>query len=213
MELFLKWLVFAGVQATATISPGPAFAVAVRGALAHGRRPGIFLALGLEMGVGAHVFFVLTGAALLFSRSAFLFDAVRILGAAYLVYIGIKALKAKKREGFDAEEDRAAVFPAREITPAAAFRTGFLTNLLNPKAIVFFTAVLTQFVDAGTPLPVLFLYGATSVSIEIGWFVLLTLFLTDVRVRNRFLSVSHWVERICGGFLLALGVRLALSKI
>lgn len=217
MDLFLKWLAFAGIQAMATVSPGPAFAVAVRSALVHGRRTAIFTAIGLGLGVGAHVFLVLTGSALLFSRSVLLFDAVRLAGAAYLVYIGVKALKARKRteESQEAFETggAAAQSPPQKISPGVGIRTGFLTNLLNPKAIVFFTAVLTQFIEADSSAPVLFLYGATSVAIEITWFVLLTLFLTDVRVRNRFLSVSHWVERICGGFLLALGIRLALSKI
>lgn len=216
MDLFLKWLAFAWIQAMATVSPGPAFAVAVRSALVHGRRTAIFNAIGLGLGVGAHVFLVLTGSALLFSRSVLLFDAVRLVGAAYLVYVGIKALRARKRavepqEAFETGE--AAVQFLQDVSPGAGIRAGFLTNLLNPKAIVFFTAVLTQFIEEDSSAPVLFLYGATSVAIEITWFVLLTLFLTDIRVRNRFLSVSHWVERICGGFLLALGIRLALSKI
>jgi RhtB (resistance to homoserine/threonine) family protein len=210
MDLFLKWLAFAGIQAMATVSPGPAFAVAVRSALVHGRRTGVFLAIGLGLGVAAHVFLVLTGVAFLFSRSVFLFDAVRLAGAAYLIYIGIKALRAQKRVAEPEAFEIGAM--SQERTGIAGIRAGFLTNLLNPKAIVFFTAVLTQFIESGTSMPVLFLYGATSVIIEITWFVLLTLFLTDVRVRNRFLSVSHWIERICGGFLLLLGIRLSLSK-
>lgn len=217
MEFLTAWLLIAAVQLAATLSPGPAFAMALRNALAYDRRAGIFTAIGLGAGVGAHVLFVLCGLAFILSQSVFLFTAIKYIGAAYLLYVGSKALFAKKA----ADEENAGqnLKSALQEQPAGrpcsdlkALRMGFLTNLLNPKAVIFFTAVFTQFIDPHTPTGIVALYGATSVVIEIGWFATLALILTHKSVKARFMRISHWIERVCGGLLMALGVRLALSK-
>ena len=210
MELFLKWLLLAGVQSAATISPGPAFAVMVRNAVAYDRRTGIMTAIGLGIGVGAHVLFVLGGIAVILSQSVYAFNAVKYIGAAYLIYIGIKALRTPAHAPQTPEET--ITKQSQSLSDFKALRMGFLTNLLNPKAVIFFTAVFTQFIDAATPIFVLALFGLTSVAVEIIWFSLLALFLNSPRIKSRYMAMAHWIERICGGLLLALGVRLALSK-
>lgn len=214
MGLFLSWLVFAGVQLAASMSPGPAFAMALRNALRYGRRAGIFMAFGLGVGVGFHVVLVLCGLAYLISKSVFVFSLIKYAGAAYLFYIGIKALKTKKHSGGgleDAASDEAHI--VREgISDWKAFTCGVLTNALNPKAVVFFTAVFTQFIGVGTPVFVHVLYGVTSVSIEVLWFSGVAIVLGDARVKSRFMAVVHWIERSCGGLMIALGIKLALSK-
>jgi RhtB (resistance to homoserine/threonine) family protein len=212
MDFLLKWLLFTGVQIAATMSPGPAFAMTVRSALAHDRRAGLFTALGLGLGVGAHVVFVLCGITVILARSEIIFTLVKYAGAAYLVFAGIKSLQARARSAEPSAQQAGEATPA-PISPLRAIRAGLLTNLLNPKAFVYFTAVFTQFIEPGTPPAILTLFGLTSVAVEILWFSLLTLVLTDTRIKARFLAVSHWIERACGGLLIALGIRLAFSKI
>lgn len=218
MEILLKWFVLASVQLAATMSPGPAFVVAVRNAMVHTRSVGIFTALGLSLGVAAHVCFVLAGISLLIANSVVAFTVIRYAGAAYLFYIGIKALRTKKKP--DAEhiqevsEGYTECGPANKkpYSAAKAILTGFLTNLLNPKAVVFFTAVYAQFIDPATPFPVHVLYGCTSVAIEFLWFSGVAIILTNNMIKQRFMRVMHWVERCCGGLMVGLGVKLALSK-
>ena len=87
-----------------------------------------------------------------------------------------------------------------------------MTNVLNPKAVIFFTAVYTQFIDLHTPWQVHVLYGMTSVVIEFLWFAGVAVVLTNPLIKQKFMGVVHWIERSCGGLMIALGVKLALSK-
>jgi threonine/homoserine/homoserine lactone efflux protein len=211
MEFFLPWLLLASVNLAAVISPGPAFALTVRNAIVYNRRTGLMTAIGLGMGVGVIVAIVLGGFAIILTQSALLYDIVRYAGAAYLVYIGGKALMTKKPEPLVNGEINAP--KGKSLSDFAAWRTGFLTNITNPKGMVFFTAIFTQFVSPDTPWQILVLYGLTAIVLETGWFSIVTCVLTHARIKQRFLGVSHWIERACGGLLVALGVRLALSKI
>lgn len=216
MEFFLQWLLMASVQGAATISPGPAFVVAVRNAMSYDRRAGIFTAFGLGLGVAVHVMIVLCGLAVLLQHYTFVFDVIRYAGAAYLIYIGGKAILLTKRKDKSAS---AGDVPAEQVVSARAaisgrkaLSIGFFTNLLNPKAVIFFTAVFTQFIGPGTPVSVMALYGLTSVVIEILWFSGVAVVLTDRRIKARFLGAVHWVERTCGGLMIGLGVKLAFSR-
>lgn len=210
IEILTGWLMIVAVNTAATMSPGPAFAMIVRTAMGYNRRVAILTALGFGAGVAVVVFLVLFGFATVLSQSALLFNIVKYLGAAYLAYIGCKALMAKKHVA-PATEGTAPT-QQKNLTDAQAFRMGLITNLLNPKGIVFFTAVYAQFIAPGTPWQVLVLYGLTSAIIETLWFSMVAVVLTDSRIKGRFLRFSHWIERLCGGLLLALGIRLALFK-
>lgn len=214
MELFLQWALLASVQLAATMSPGPAFVVSVRNSMAHSRSVGVFTSLGLALGVGAHVVFVLVGISLIISQSVILFSIVKYTGAAYLCYVGIKAIFFSKKRGQESEIENIdqGAKPSRTMSVRQAVVNGFLTNLLNPKAVVFFTAVYTQFIGVDTPLSIHLLYGVTSIVIEFLWFAGVAIVLTNPRVKRKFMSVMHWVERSCGGLMIALGVKLALSK-
>lgn len=211
MSLFLSWMLFVGVQLLATLTPGPAFVMEVRNALAYGRRAGVITALGLGVGVGFYVVLVLCGLALVVSKSLFLYNLIKYVGAAYLVYVGVKGLMTRKKVQ-DAADVIHAPVTEKHMSDKGAFLAGVLTNVLNPKAVIFFTAVFTQFIHVDTPFAVQFLYGVTSVAIEILCFVALAFILTKPAIRARFMAVLHWVERGCGGLMVALGVKLALSR-
>ena len=214
MEFFIAWLILASVHLAATMSPGPAFAVAVRNSLAYGRRAGILTAIGLGLGLTGHVVLTLCGIAVVISQSVLLFNLIKYAGAAYLIYMGVKALMARKTIEGDDEKNPLDTKPKNKaISDLKALQIGFLTNMLNPKAVLFFTAIFSQFIAPETPWPVLTLYGMTSVIIEAGWFSGLAIVLTNTHVKARISGFVHWIERICGGLFIALGVRLALSKI
>lgn len=206
-EFLVAWLVLASVNFVATISPGPAFALTVRNAIAYDRRAGIMTAIGLGLGIAGMVTIVLGGFAAIISQSVLIFNIIKYVGAAYLVYIGAKALMAKKPAIVNAAEEH--ISAVRKISDLAALRMGYLTNQFNPKGLVFFSAVFAQFISPGTPWQVLVLYGLTSVMIEILWFGTVAFILTNPLIKQRFMGISHWIERVCGGLLIALGVRLA----
>lgn len=211
MEFFLKWVLLASAQLAATISPGPAFVMLVRNAMVYGRHGGILTAFGLAMGVGMHVLFVLAGLSFITQEFPDILEVIRYVGAAYLCYIGIKALRAQKSAP-EQESLEGVPSEAKQISAFKAFLAGFMTNVLNPKAVIFFTAVYTQFITVSTPWYEHVVYGLTSVVIEGGWFMGVAVVLTNPIIKARFMKVTHWVDRACGGLMIALGVKLALSR-
>ena len=210
MEFFYKWLALATVQGAATMSPGPAFAMSVRQTLAHDRRTGILTSVGLGIGVGIHVLFVIMGISVLISKSVMLFNIIKYGGAAYLAYIGIKGLMSKKAAPDTSKNAAQTQEKKKSVSALKAIQTGILTNVLNPKAVAFFTAFYAQFTTVETPIEILALYGLTSVIMEMGWFSLVSIFLTTPKIRAKFISFKHWIERVCGGLLVALGIKLAM---
>lgn len=212
MSFFMAWLMLAFVQLAATMSPGPAFVVAVRNALVYDRRTGIFTAVGLGIGVGFHAGLVLCGLAYVISKSVLVYSLIKYIGAAYLLYMGVKALRTKKAPLIDVNEIAQDVPKEKAMSASKAVLCGILTNALNPKAVLFFTAVFTQFITIETPWNVQVLFGLTSVTIEILWFAGLAVFLTNPQIKKSFMAVAHWVDRCCGGLMIALGLKLALTK-
>jgi RhtB (resistance to homoserine/threonine) family protein len=211
MEYALPLFLWFTVNLAATISPGPAFAMTVRMAIAHDRRAGLWFSLGLGAGVGIMMALVISGLSYVLASSAFVFNIIKYAGAAYLVYIGIKAIRARKNNAADANADETVVnVPIRNFS---AFKQGLITNCLNPKALVFFMAVATQFITPATPLLVIIGFGIIAIVLEAGWFAGVTLVLTDPRIKGVFMSISHWIERACGTLLIGLGIKLALTKV
>lgn len=204
---FLNWFLLMGVFGVALMSPGPDFVVAVRNSVLHSRAAGVFTALGFAAGVIIHVSYTLAGLAALIAHSTLLFSVLKYAGAAYLFYMGWKALRSR---GFDAPNIN---LPAAEkYTPSAmkSFWNGFITNALNPKATLFFMAVFSQFIGPETALPVQILYAGTCVAMTGLWFSIVAVVLTAPRIKSIFLRAARWIDRICGVLFIGLGLRLAL---
>ncbi len=214
MEFFLKWLALVGLQSVAAVSPGPAFILQVKSTLTHGRTYGLYTALGLAIGVAVYAFAVMAGLAVILASSEWVLISLRYAGAAYLIYIGFKGLSSKAKPSPSLKDVEMGLnLQISNSQKFQAFKTALITQLLNPKALIYFTAVFAQFVTAGSPLWLLLVYGLTVTIVELLWWIVLAFILTHDRVKARFTKLSHWIERVCGGLLMALGVRLALSKI
>ncbi|KWZ32938.1 LysE family translocator [Burkholderia anthina] len=189
----------------AVISPGPDFAMVTRNSLMLSRRAGVLTACGIGLGVIVHVSYTLLGVGLLIRQSLWLFNAVKLIGAIYLIYLGARMLIAKAG---DARAD-AAVAPLSDL---AALRTGFLTNALNPKTTVFIVSLFMQAVRPDTPLIVQIGYGAFIAGAHAGWFSLVAICFSAARVRDRLLSLRHWIDRTFGCLLVGFGVALAIAR-
>jgi RhtB (resistance to homoserine/threonine) family protein len=209
MEFLGPWLLIASVNLAATMSPGPAFAVTVKNSVAYGRRAGILTACMLSVGIATHIALVLCGFMVIMNQYPVIYDIIRYAGAAYLFYLGAKALFGKK----SAPKEDAAETPAQKsMSDREAIISGTLTSVLNPKSFVFFAAVYSQFVAPGTPWEIQLLYALTSILIEVLWFSFVAVVLTEPRVKRGFMSFTGLIERVCGGLLILVGIRLALSK-
>jgi RhtB (resistance to homoserine/threonine) family protein len=188
----------------AVISPGPDFAMVSRNSLLLSRRAGLLTALGIGGGVLVHVAYTILGVGLLIQNSIALFHALKLVGAAYLVWLGARMLAAKP--GGNATESAAAT-----LSDAQALRVGFLTNALNPKTTVFIVSLFIQVVEPATALPVQIGYGAFIAAAHILWFALVALFFSAGAVRQRILAVRHWIDRSFGALLVGFGVMLGVS--
>lgn len=197
------------VFTVAVASPGPDFIMAVRNSMLGSRKAGILTAVGFGLGVCVHVTYCLAGLALVISQSVILFNIMKLVGAVYLFYMGYHALKSK---GFGADVPENDSIEA-QITDWQALRSGFITNLFNPKATLFFLALFTQILSPDIAVSQKAILGATCVAITVLWFSLVSIVLTTPRVRTAFLRFSKWIDRVCGVLFVGLGLKLALTKL
>lgn len=204
-----EFLAVAAIHLLAVASPGPDFAVVVRESVTHGRQAGTWTALGVGSAIFLHVGYSLLGIGLIVSQSIVLFNALKWMAAAYLVYIGFKALRAGPAEANACAAQGTG--PAR--TPKAAYAAGFMTNGLNPKATLFFLSLFTVVINPHTPLGVQAGYGVYLAVATAAWFCLVARVFSHQRVRDGFARIGHWFDRIMGAALIALGVKIATSEL
>jgi len=207
MDYLGEFLTVAVVHLLAVASPGPDFAMVMRQSLVAGRHAALWTSIGIGLGILLHVAYSLLGLGLVISRSIQLFTLMKWIGAAYLFYVGWKSLRATPAPPAES------VVPnlGQQVYPAMkSLRIGFLTNALNPKATLFFLSLFSVIIRPDTPQLVQMGYGVYMSLATAAWFCGLSLVLTQRRVRQGFARFGHWAERLMGGMLIALGIRLAL---
>ncbi|WP_313026573.1 LysE family translocator [Pseudomonas lopnurensis] len=205
----LFWLVFFSAALALNISPGPDLFYVLSRTFSGGRRIGMISACGVCSGALVHVLFAALGISAILATSALAFALVKYVGAAYLLYLGIQALRS-------AGSGASLEIKAGPRTSAwRAYRQGVLVDLLNPKAAIFFMAFLPQFVrpeHGAVPLQLLVLgvlVVLVAIVVECG-LVLLAARATTALRNNR--TLSQWLDRVLGSILIGLGVRLGLSE-
>ena len=192
---------FLGVSALVIVTPGQDTALTIRNTLLGGRRGGVRTAVGVSLGQAVWALATSFGVAALLRASEPAFLALRLAGAAYLLYLGGQALWSAARR----EEHRAAL-PNRP--RGSALRQGLVSNLGNPKMAVFFTSLLPQFAPGGS-FAGLFGLGLVFCSMTLAWLTLYAFAVAragDVLRRPR---IRRWIEGLTGSVLVALGLRLA----
>jgi threonine/homoserine/homoserine lactone efflux protein len=199
------WLAFALLETVLCFTPGPAVLFVVSTSLTRGTRAGLGGAWGI---VACNTFYFLLsalGVAAVILASNKLFTALKWIGAAYLVWIGLKMLWSQARPEEVAADPRAR-------SPIAALVRGFGVQAANPKALAFFVALLPQFIDAHSPVPAqVAILAVTSVVIEfavLAFYVWLSV-RAGAYAGHRW---TAWLRRAAGGFLVAAGARLALTR-
>jgi RhtB (resistance to homoserine/threonine) family protein len=195
------------IHLLAVISPGPDFILAVKNSLAYSRRTGIFTAVGFGLGIVVHLLYCAAGLALIISQSIVLFNAFKLIGAGYLMYIGYKSLVAKSSDIQVTSEHKLA-----DISQWEATKMGFFTNAFNPKATLFFLSLFTLVISPETPKEIVALMGSIMVMNTIFWFSLVAVFFTQPKVQKSFNRFQKVFDKILGGLLIALGVKVAVME-
>jgi len=188
------------------VTPGPDFVIVARNSLTYSRRAGIFTAIGVSVAVWIHIFYTLAGIGFILSKSIILFSFIKILGSAYLIYLGISCIRSKG--GLQKLKTRK---EKNTLSDLKSFKMGFINNTLNPKATLFFVSLFTQLVSPTTPLSIQIVYGAiVSVSCFV-WFGLVAIFLNREKVKLAFLGVQKYIEKVMGAVLIGFGIKVAFS--
>ena len=204
------WLEFAALMLAFGINaviPGADFAMVLRQSIAHGRRAALFTSAGIATAILVHGSYTLLGIGVIVSQSLLAFNIIKWIGAAYLVWLAISALRSPAPQP-PAEDDLAAA----KRGDFAAFALGFLTNLLNPKAVLFFLALFTTLVSAHTGGDIKVLYVLCMSLMLFAWFALVSVFFTTPSVRQGFFRFGRWFNRVTGITFIVLAVRVALAQ-
>lgn len=205
------WVEFLGLMIAfgiGAVSPGPDFAMVLRQSIAHGRQAAILTSAGIASAILVHGTYTLLGIGLIVSQSLLIFTVLKFAGAAYLIWLGVGALRAPAPEAPDDLDTP----PRRDMPPLKAFGIGFLTNLLNPKAVLFFLSLFTTLVSAATALEIKGFYVASMSVMLFTWFLLVSLFFTTPRIRQGFYRMGQWFNRATGAALIFLAIRVAITQ-
>ena len=190
------------------LTPGPDTAYILGRSIAQGREAGVASALGICVGSIFHTCAAALGLSAILATSAVAFSAIKLLGGAYLVFLGIKMLLDRRKQ---------LSLPSnfRRRTSTAAFRQGVVTNVLNPKVVLFFLAFLPQFIDPASNAKVLAFVtlGLTFVTTGTIWCLILawsaSAFSERLRANE---TIGQWLNRAAGALFVFLGLRLATTK-
>jgi threonine/homoserine/homoserine lactone efflux protein len=209
-----QFVALGGVVLLAAMSPGPDFAIVTRNAMISGRRAGMACGVGIAAGVFTWAVVTALGIAGLLAASAVAFTAVKLVGAAYLVLLGIRALLAARRGDYDGENngDNVPHIPgARATGTLAAFRQGLVTNLLNPKVAVFFVALLPQFLPTSATAVDHLMLAVVAASVTLIWFTVLAGVVSALRRLLTATRVRRTLDTVMGTLLVGLGIRIATT--
>ena len=203
---------FVAVAAVLVVTPGADFAVVIRNSL-RGRRQGLATSAGTLVGLVVHTGAAALGLSALLAASTAAFTVVKLAGAAYLCWLGGRALWTSRGHGRAATSTPQPP-PARSPLPeTAAFRHGLLTNVLNPKAPLIFLSILPQFIPRGAPvLPRTLLLSAILIGLAALWYPALATLVTRVQPVLSRTAVRRALDRVTGSVLIVLGVRLAFER-
>jgi RhtB (resistance to homoserine/threonine) family protein len=203
-------LVFLGVAAVVIVVPGPDTAVVTKNVLVYGRRAALGTSLGVGAGLSVWTVAAAVGLASLLRASAVAFTILKLLGALYLIWLGVQALRAARHPASDAVAPTANK-PA--MSAIGGFRQGILSDLANPKIGIFFTSLLPQFVDPGHAVLLPFLaLGAVFVLMTILWLFAYCLVAARAAQTLQRPRVKAAMDRFTGVVLIALGLRLAAER-
>jgi threonine/homoserine/homoserine lactone efflux protein len=207
-----QFVAFLGIALLLIVTPGADMALLTKLTLINGRRAAFQAGLGIITGLVVWATLSAAGLAALLNTSATAFTALKLVGGAYLVYLGLRTLwETRQRDAAVNAEPR--TLGPRPVSGPLAYRQGLLSNLLNPKVGVFYTTFLPQFVSADDPaLPQLTLLALAHILMSLVWLPCFIQMIVRAGELLRRPSIRGWLDRATGAVLVALGLRLAADR-
>jgi RhtB (resistance to homoserine/threonine) family protein len=207
MDLAQGLIIVTTVHLLAAAAPGPDFILVSQQTLSNGKRAGLLCSLGIALGLSVHILYSSLGLAALIANSSSALWSIKLLGGCYLIYLGISGLTA--RAGNHQTEQLTA---ATESSALKTIGLGFLCNALNPKAPIYFVSLFTIVLSQDTPAQHLLIYGLWMMVLQLAWFSFLTLLLSRPLVTSKFQRMGHWIDRVAGGAMLILGLKVLATR-
>jgi RhtB (resistance to homoserine/threonine) family protein len=184
--------------------PGADFVMVTRTSIYNGRLAGLYMSLGMCLSVCVHASYSIAGLAVVIANSAWLFSAIKYLGAAYLIYIAWQLITTSDISNND---QRSSV---TSMSPFIALRLGFTCNILNPKTSIFFLSIFTQVVSVDTPLIMQVSYGLIIMLAHFIWYCGVALLLSHPKILPRFNRQKQKIDKVAGFVLMVIAIKLSL---
>lgn len=207
MDFWHGFWIITGIHILAAISPGPDFIFVFQQTLSRGQAAGLLCALGMGLGFGVHILYSVLGLAVVIANAAWLLTLIKIIGGAYLIYLGYHGLRAKAK-------NEVMEIVKTEVAPESWLKTlwkGFICNVLNPKAPVYLVSVFTVVLSPDMPLWQLSIYGAWMMFLLFAWFATIAFLLSIPSVNRQFQKAGHWIDRVLGFVMVGLGIKVIAS--
>lgn len=207
MNYWHEFLTVALVHILAVMSPGPDFAVVTKNSLVYSRKSGLFSAMGVGLGILVHITYSIIGVALIISKTPILLTVIKYVGACYIAYLGYLSLSDKYHAARNAKHEA-----GHDLSRGQALKMGFITNVTNPNATLFFLSIFTTLISAHTPAFIKTLYGLEMSLATFLWFALVALVFSHSILKNRISGVQFYIEKIMGVVLLLLALKIFLNR-
>lgn len=210
MDLMQGLILITSIHLLAAASPGPDFILVSQQTLSNGKRSGFMVSIGIALGLSVHIIYSALGLAAVIASSATALWVIKIMGGCYLLYLGVQGLRAQPQSKVEGSLTTKRIVKHSGIT---AIAKGFLCNALNPKAPIYFVALFTVVLSPNLPLLHLVIYGAWMMFLQLLWFSTVVVLLSRPSVNEKFQRLGHWIDRILGGAMILIGLKVLTSKI
>ncbi|ANI30887.1 lysine transporter LysE [Yersinia entomophaga] len=199
-------LFVATIATLGMLSPGPDFFLVIKNAARYRRSAAMMTAFGVICGVATHMSYCVAGLAVVITTTPWLFNFLKYAGAVYLIWVGIQALLSRGESKMNISH-----LPQQTIKMKNAFLQGYLCNLLNPKATLFFLAVFTQILQINSGIGEKLWYASIILGLAVVWWPILVILIQSAPVRRGLAKAQKLVDKVLGGLLIGLGIKVALS--
>lgn len=188
------------------ISPGQDFAIITRNSIVYSRKAGVIASLGIFSAIWLHVAYSLAGVAVLIDKTPALYDVIKYAGAMYLLYLGVKGIIASGKS------IKNKINTKLNISNLDAFKSGFLSNALNPKTTLFFLSIFTQVVDIETPSSIQLIFGVIIALSHLIWFTLVAYFFSTEYFMKKINSIRSTIDKILGIILIFMAISIVVKQ-
>ena len=214
MDLFQGLVIITTIHLLAAASPGPDFVLVSQQTLSHGKKAGFMCSIGIALGLSVHIIYSAFGLAVVIANSSTALWVIKILGGGYLFYLGYKGLMSSKALPAEIPDNTPeSKITIKEYSPRKSIASGFICNALNPKAPIYFVALFTLVLTPDMPLYQIAIYGLWMMCIQLSWFSLVVFLLSRPVINAKFKLMGHWIDRVFGLAMIALGLKILLAKI